>query len=89
MSLQVKKNPNPTEIFSKMPIENTPFMVIYNEEQKIAFGVFGKYKITKDFNKPDEVKDELTNMTWDKIITVMSLVYDMLKSQNLPNTEEK
>ena len=85
MSLQVKKNENPTEIFSKIPIENTPFLIIYNEEQKIAFGVFGKYKITKDFENPEDVKNELTNMTWDKIITVMSLVYDMLESQNQPN----
>lgn len=85
MSLTVKKNENPTEIFSKMPIENTPFLIIYNEEQKIAFGVFGQYKITKDFENPDDVRNELTNMTWDKIITVMSLVYQMLESQNQPN----
>jgi hypothetical protein len=85
--MEIKKNENPTEIFSKTPVENTPFLVIHNEEQKIAFGVFGQYRITKDFNNPEEVKDELTNMTWDKIITVMSLVYEMLKSQ--ANTTEK
>lgn len=88
MSLQVKKNENPTEIFSKMPIENTPFLIIYNEEQKIAFGVFGQYKITKDFDNTDDVRKELTNMTWDKIITVMSLVYEMLKSQNQPKSDQ-
>jgi len=85
--MEITKNENPTEIYSKTPVENTPFLIIYNEEQKIAFGVFGQYKITKDFNNPEEVKDELTNMTWDKIITVMSLVYEMLKSQS--NTEKK
>lgn len=82
MSLTIKKNENPTEIFSKTPIENTPFLIIYNEEQKIAFGVFGKYKITKDFDNPEDVKNELSNMTWDKIITVMTLVTEMLRSQN-------
>ena len=73
----------------KIQVDNTPFLIIYNKEQKIAFGVFGQYKITKDFDNPDDVRNELTNMTWNKIITVMSLVYEMLKSQKQPNTESK
>ena len=87
--MEIKKNNQAEELFEKIQVDNTPFLIIYNKEQKIAFGVFGKYNITKDFNNPDEVKDELSNMTWDKIITVISLVYEMLNSQNLPNTEEK
>ena len=64
-------------------------MVIYNPDKKLAFGVFGQYRITKDFENPEEVKNELTNMTWDKIITVMSLVYEMLKSQEKTQAKTK
>ena len=80
--MKIKKNPEPEEIFSKEQIKDTPFLVIYNAEKKLAFGAFGQYKIAKDFENPDDVKNELTNMTWDKIITVMALVYEMLKSQH-------
>lgn len=79
--MEIKRNENPEEIFTKEQIKDTPFLVIYNPDKKLAFGVFGQYRITKDFENPEEVKNELTNMTWDKIITVMALVYEMLKSQ--------
>lgn len=79
--MEIRRNQNPEEIFSKEQIKDTPFLVIYNPDKKLAFGVFGQYRITKDFENPEDVKNELTNMTWDKIITVMSLVYEMLKSQ--------
>ena len=88
--MEIKRNENPEEIFTKEQIKDTPFLVIYNPDKKLAFGVFGQYRITKDFENPEEVKNELTNMTWDKIITVMSLVYEMLKSQekSLTKTEK-
>lgn len=79
--MEIKRNENPEEIFTKEQIKDTPFLVIYNPDKNLAFGVFGQYRITKDFQNPEDVKNELTNMTWDKIITVMSLVYEMLKSQ--------
>ena len=88
--MKIKRNENPKEIFTKEQIKDTPFLVIYNPDKKLAFGVFGQYRITKDFENPEDVKNELTNMTQDKIITVMTLVYEMLKSQNesLTKTEE-
>ena len=82
--MEIEKNENPEELFSKTQIENTPFLIIHNKEKNIAFGVFGKYKITRDYNNPEEVKNELTDFTWDKIITVMTLVHEMLKNQNEP-----
>ena len=86
--MEIKKNNQAEELFEKIQVDNTPFLIIYNKEQKIAFGVFGQYKITKDFDNTDDVRKELTNMTWDKIITVMSLVYEMLKSQNQPKSDQ-
>lgn len=85
--MEIKRNKNPQEIFTKEQIKDTPFLVIYNPDKKLAFGVFGQYRITKDFENPEEVKNELTIMTWDKIITVMSLVYEMLKSQEKTQTK--
>lgn len=85
--MEIKRNENPQEIFTKEQIKDTPFLVIYNPDKKLAFGVFGQYRITKDFENPEEVKNELTIMTWDKIITVMSLVYEMLKSQEKTQTK--
>ena len=80
--MEIVKNENATELFTKTQIENTPFLIIHNKDKNIAFGVFGKYKITRDYNNPVEVKNELTEFTWDKIITVMTLVHEMLKDQN-------
>ena len=65
--MEIKKNNQAEELFEKIQVDNTPFLIIYNKEQKIAFGVFGQYKITKDFDNPDDVRNELTNMTWNKI----------------------
>lgn len=87
--MEIVKNENATELFTKTQIENTPFLIIHNKEKNIAFGVFGKYKITRDYNNPDEVKNELTEFTWDKIITIMSLVYDLLKNQEIETHKSK
>lgn len=85
--MEIVKNSKPEELFTKTQIENSPFMIIHNKEKNIAFGVFGKYKITRDYNNPDEVKNELTEFTWDKIITVMSLVYELLKNQEIESNK--
>lgn len=81
--MEIVKNAKPEELFTKTQIENSPFMIIHNKEKNIAFGVFGKYKITRDYTKPEQVEDELTKFTWDKIITVMTLVHEMLKNQTI------
>lgn len=81
--MEIIKNSNPEELFTHKQIPDTPFIIVHNKEKNIAFGAFGKYKITRDYNNPDEVENELTKFTWDKIITVMSLVYELLKNQTI------
>lgn len=87
--MEIVKNENATELFTKTQIENTPFLIIHNKEKNIAFGVFGRYKITRDYNKPEEVESELTKFTWDKIITVMTLVHEMLKNESIEENKNE
>lgn len=87
--MEIKKNNEPEEIYTKTLLENTPFLIIHNPEKKIAFGVFGQYKITKDFDNPDDVKNELLNITWENIINVMACIYEMLKYQEVNRLNSK
>ena len=34
--MEIKKNNQAEELFEKIQVDNTPFLIIYNKEQKIA-----------------------------------------------------
>lgn len=84
--MEIVKNEQPTEIFKKIPIEDTPFLIIWDEENKRAFGTFGQYRITEEHDNPEAVKEELTKITWDKLVTVIALINEMFKNQT--NTDK-
>lgn len=68
------------ELIKREDVENTPFQVI--TIGKDSFGTFGKYKITEDYENPLQVHAELKKMDWNRVIQIMVLVIDMLRTKN-------
>lgn len=79
--MKIVKNPNATELVKRTEVENSPFVIITTEhnEKTVNFVTFGKYRISGDFDTVENAINYINNMTWDKVITVSSLLYDMMK----------
>lgn len=86
--MEIVKNEQPTELLKRIPVDETPFLVIWDDVNKKAFGTFGKYKITEEKDNVEKVIEELQKVTWDKLITIIALVYDMMKSEFIAKTEK-
>lgn len=67
------------ELIKRDEIDNTPFMIITT--RGVSFGAFGRYKITDDYLNPEQVRTELSKITWNRIIQIMSIVHQMLENQ--------
>lgn len=74
-------NEKATEIIKMEEIKNTPFLLIHETEKNIFFGVFGPYKITENKTNKDEVINELTPITYDTIIKVVSCIIHKLNQK--------
>jgi len=61
-----------SEIIKRKDIKNSPFIVITVE--KGSFGTMGKYRITEIYETPEEVEEELKEITWNRIIQVIQLL---------------
>lgn len=68
------------ELIERDEVENTPFvMITINNE---TFGTFGKYRITETYHTKQQCKVELLAMNWNRVIQIMTLVFDMLNAAN-------
>lgn len=76
----VKTNPKATELIKRKDIPNTPFEIITQNGK--SFGVMGKFRLTEFRKTPKEVEKELSELTWDRIIQVTSLLIDTLTENN-------
>ena len=62
-------------------IENTPFSTVSQTGEH--FGAIGKHKITESFKTIEELKEELTKMSWDRIVQVVWAITEIYnKSKN-------
>jgi len=82
MTTEDKNKSEAKELFEKIPIENSPFVVIRQSDNGKCFAVFGKYKITEDMSNVEECIKVATEITWDRMIQVMTLVNDMMSDIN-------
>jgi len=72
---QEKTNNNDSlnkELIEREEIENSPFTIITVEGK--SFGVMGKYRLTEEGKDKDEVRKELEEITWNRIIQVMMIL---------------
>ncbi len=69
-------------------IEGTPFIVI--EESGGFYGVMGKYRLTEKKENLEEVKKEITEMSWNNIVKIMMIINDINVSiKEINETETK
>lgn len=80
--MEIVKNEQPTELLKRIPVDNTPFLVIWDDENKRAFGTFGKYKITEEYSDVNLCIIDVQTITWDRLVTIIALIQDMFKEQN-------
>lgn len=66
-----KSNGN-TELIKRQDVKDSPFQIITTETG--SFGVMGKWRITEMKDKPEEIKEELEEITWNRIIQVIMLI---------------
>ena len=83
MTTEDKDHPKAEEMFEKLPIENSPFVVIRQSDNGKCFAVFGKYKITEDMTDVEECIKVASEITWNRMIQVMTLVNEMMKDYKI------
>lgn len=69
-----------------IPIENTPFTIVKNEET--YFGLIGNHRITGNYGTLEEIKKDITEITWDRIVQVIWAIADKYKDINLIKKEK-
>ena len=62
-------------------IKNTPFTIV--KEDKNYFGIIGNHRITESYNNKEELKKDLTEITWDRIVQVVWAIAEKYKNINL------
>jgi len=78
----LKNSEKSKELIIREEIKNTPFMLINDTEKNIYFGTFGNYKITEDYLTKEHVIEKLTNITYENIITLCTIICDVINKQN-------
>lgn len=74
-----KKDERSKQLFTRTDVKDTPFQIITRDN--ISFGVFGKYKITNDYESINACEKELKEITWNRIVQVFSLINEMMKTE--------
>jgi len=77
-----KENYSNKKIVDRKPLEGTPFTIItkMNDgtldgyEGDISFGTLGRFRITENKKSQEEVKHELTTMSYDLILKMMAII---------------
>lgn len=70
-----KQKSNGEEIFTKTAIKDTPFTIISKDGKH--FGVFGAYKLTEEYTNKEQLKKDLQEITWNRIIQVCAIIWDL------------
>lgn len=72
------------EIVSYEKLENTPFTLV--EVETGVFGAIGLNRVTEIRDTKEEVRDELMEITWDRITQVIWIIAEKInKVKNVEN----
>lgn len=77
-----KQQSNSTELIERHHIPDSPFMVITNTEDGLSYGVMGKYRMTELYNSKEECIEEMSKITWNRIIQVIICLNHDQQSKN-------
>jgi len=58
-------------------VEETPFTMVKNEG--IWYGVIGNHRLTEGHNDKEELKKELTEITWNRLVQVIWAINEKFK----------
>ena len=83
----MNKSEKSEELVKFLHVENTPFTVVtyVDEEKTLHFVSLGMSRITADFDSIEDAVKWTNEITWDKITTLISLLFDILNKK--PNTK--
>lgn len=70
IELELDKEATP---LTRHDVDDSPFVVIGNDENGWV-GTMGKYRITEEFTSVDECKEDLKEITWNRIVQVLVLI---------------
>jgi hypothetical protein len=62
-------------------IENTPFTIV--KDKDIYYGLIGNHRITQSYSDKEELKTEVTRISWDRIVQVVWAIAEKYKDINL------
>lgn len=74
------------ELFQKESIKDSPFTVVTKDGE--SFGVMGQYRLTEPMKSVKAVKEELSKITWNRIVQVI-MVLDESKSKLNTKKQDK
>lgn len=84
------KNEEAEELIKRTEVENSPFEIIQVEDR--VFGIMGKYRVTEPYEDTEEnllkVKDELHEITWNRLIQVVAIMLENRNKIDELNKEE-
>lgn len=69
------------ELVKRETVEETPFTIISVEDKK-HFGVMGEYRITEERETKEEVKKEVEEITWNRIVQVIMILEEIREKNN-------
>jgi DNA-binding HxlR family transcriptional regulator len=73
--MKTKKDSGTKELIKREEIPNSPFHVITIKGE--SFGVMGDYRLTEKGESAEEIKKELSKITWNRIVQVIMLLEEV------------
>jgi hypothetical protein len=70
--LEQDKNASSKELIKREEIAKTPFTIVTVKGE--SFGTMGEYRITEARETAEEVREELKEMSWNRIIQVVMIL---------------
>lgn len=77
------------ELITRTDIKDSPFMVVSIPEKNHHFGVLGKFRITEFYDDKQLCVNELSKVTWNRIVQVFSLLMDTYHENENKTTKTK
>jgi translation elongation factor P/translation initiation factor 5A len=74
------------ELVKREDVKDSPFQIITIDGK--TFGVMGKYRITEASNSKRKIKEELSKITWNRIIQVIMLLNEVNKEVKPKKTKK-
>jgi SHS2 domain-containing protein len=69
------------ELIRRTEVKNTPFVVISLNEKE-HFATLGEYRITEKYESQEEAEKECKAITWNRIIQIVMILNEKLKTDN-------